>query len=121
MPGRVVGGDSHQFHHPLNFYATNSLKIQRSQFFKCLSLCIYLLLLLLFYFTILYWFCHTSTCIHHGCVRGPHPEPPSHLPPNSIPLGHPSAPAPSFIYDFICTMGWVNLTLNNTFYANKLC
>ena len=34
-----------------------------------------------FYFTILYWFCHTSTCIHHGCTRVPHPEPP--LPPPS--------------------------------------
>ena len=57
-----------------------------------------LLLLLLFYFTILYWFCHTSTCIHHGCTRVPYPEPPSHLPPHTIPLGHPSAPAPSFLY-----------------------
>ena len=34
-----------------------------------------------FYFTILYWFCHTSTCIHHGCTRAPHPENP--LPPPS--------------------------------------
>ena len=51
-----------------------------------------------FYFTILYWFCHTSTCICHGCTRVPHPEPPSHLPPHTIPLGHPSAPAPSFLY-----------------------
>jgi len=33
------------------------------------------LLLLFFYFTILYWFCHTSTCICHGCTRVPHPEP----------------------------------------------
>ena len=57
-----------------------------------------LLLLLFFYFTILYWFCHTSTCIHHGCTRVPHPEIPSHLPPHTIPLGHPSAPAPSFLY-----------------------
>ena len=30
-------------------------------------------------FTILYWFCHTSTCICHGCTCVPHPEPPSHL------------------------------------------
>ena len=45
-----------------------------------------------FYFTILYWFYHTSTCIHHGCPRVPLPEPPSHLPPHIIPLGHPSAP-----------------------------
>ena len=57
-----------------------------------------ILLLLLFYFTILYWFCHTSTCIPHGCTSVPHPEPPFHLPPHTIPLGHPSAPAPSFLY-----------------------
>ena len=50
-----------------------------------------------FYFTILYWFCHTSTCIHHRCTRVSHPETPSHLPPHTIPLGHPSAPAPSFL------------------------
>ena len=49
-----------------------------------------------FYFTILYyWFCHTSTFICHVCTCVPHPEPPSHLPPHTIPLGHPSAPAPS--------------------------
>jgi len=51
-----------------------------------------------FYFTILYWFCPTSTCICHGSTRVPHTEPPSHLPPHTIPLGHPSAPAPSFLY-----------------------
>ena len=46
-----------------------------------------------FYFTILYWFCHTSTCIHHGCTRVPHPEPP----PTSLPI--PSlAPAPSILH-----------------------
>ena len=50
------------------------------------------------YFTLLYWFCHTSTWIHHGCTRVPHPEPPSHLSPHTIPLGHPSAPAPSILY-----------------------
>ena len=27
--------------------------------------------LTLFYFTILYWFCHTSTWIRHGCTRVP--------------------------------------------------
>ena len=26
------------------------------------------------YFTILYWFCHTSTWIRHGCTRVPHPD-----------------------------------------------
>ena len=51
---------------------------------------------ILFYFTVLYWFCHTSTWIHQGCTRVPHPEPPSHLPPHPIPLGHPSAPVPEY-------------------------
>ena len=51
--------------------------------------------ILFFYFTILYWFCHTLAWILHECTCVPHPEPPSHLPPHPIPLGHPSAPAPS--------------------------
>ena len=38
-------------------------------------------------------FCHTLTWISHGCACVPHPEPPAHLPPHSIPQGHPSAPA----------------------------
>ena len=50
------------------------------------------------YFTTLYWFCHTSTWIRHGCTCVPKPEPPSHLRPHTIPLGHPSAPAPSILY-----------------------
>ena len=51
-----------------------------------------------FYFTILYWFCHTSTWICHGSTRVPHPEAPSHLPPHTIPVGHPSAWAPGILY-----------------------
>ena len=39
-----------------------------------------------------------STWICHGCTCVPHPEPPFHLPPHTIPLGHPSAPAPSILY-----------------------
>ena len=54
--------------------------------------------LLFFNFTILYWFCHTLTWILHGCTCVPHPEPPSHLPPCTIPLGHSIAPAPSILY-----------------------
>ena len=56
------------------------------------------IIIIIIYFTILYWFCHTSTCICHGCTRVPNPESPFHLPPHIIPLGHPSAPAPSFLY-----------------------
>ena len=58
----------------------------------------FLFIYYLFYFTILYWFCHTLTCIHHECTCVPHPKPPSHLPPHSILLGHPSAPALSTLY-----------------------
>ena len=46
----------------------------------------------------MYWFCHTSTWIRHRCTCVPHPEAPSHLHPLTIPLGHPSAPAPSILY-----------------------
>ena len=69
---------------------------------------------LIFYSTILYWFCHTSTCICHGCTHVPNPESPSHLPPYIIALDHPRAPAPKhpvscieprlaihFLYDII--------------------
>ena len=64
---------------------------QTNRLFFCLFVC-------LFYFTILYWLCHTLTWICHGCTCVPHPEPHSHLPTHPIPLGHPSAPAPSILY-----------------------
>ena len=51
-----------------------------------------------YYFTILYWFCHTLTWIHHRCTWVPNPEWPSHHRPHIISLGHPSAPAPSILY-----------------------
>ena len=54
--------------------------------------------LFFFNFTILYWFCHISIWICHRYTRVPHPEPSSLLPPHTIPLGHPSAPAPSIQY-----------------------
>ena len=51
-----------------------------------------------FNFTILYWFCHISTWIRHRYTCVPHPEPSSLLPPCTIPLGRPSAPAPRIQY-----------------------
>ena len=53
---------------------------------------------LFFNFTILYWFCYISTWIHHRYTRVSHPEPSSLLPPHTIPLGRPSAPAPGIQY-----------------------
>ena len=62
-------------------------------------LCIYFLNFILFFnFTILYWFCHISRSICHRYTCVPHPEPSSLLSPYTIPLGHPSAPAPSIQY-----------------------
>ena len=51
-----------------------------------------------FNYTILYWFCHTSKWIRHRYTCVPHPEPSSLRPPHTIPLGRPSALAPSIQY-----------------------
>jgi len=53
---------------------------------------------ILFNFTILCWFCHISKWICHRYTCVPHPEPSSLLPPYTISLGRPSAPAPSIQY-----------------------
>ena len=58
------------------------------------------------YFTILYWFCHTSTCICHRYTHVPHPEPPAHFPPCTTPLSHLSAPAPSILYHALNLDWW---------------
>ena len=67
-------------------------------FCVCVCFYIFLFIYLFFNFTILYWFCHISTWIHHKYTCVPHPEPSSLLPPHTIPLGRPSAPAPSIQY-----------------------
>ena len=58
----------------------------------------YVFMFLFFNFTILYWFCHISTKIRLRYTHVPHPEPSFLLPPHTIPLGRPSAPAPSIQY-----------------------
>ena len=60
----------------------------------------------LFYFKILYRFCHKLTWIHHGCTWVPNPEPPSHLPPHIISLDHPHAPAPSILHSQASNIDW---------------
>ena len=59
---------------------------------------LFIIIIIFFYFTILYWFCHISKWICHRYTHVPHPEPSSLLPSHTIPLGHPSAPAPSIQY-----------------------
>ena len=58
----------------------------------------YFFLILFLNFTILYWFCHISKWIRHRHTCVPHPEPSALLPPHTIPLGRPSALAPSIQY-----------------------
>ena len=69
------------------FFLINLIKVDKTFFL--------IFIFTLFYFTVLYWFCQTLTWIHHGCTCVPKHEPPSHLSPHNIPLGHPSVPAPS--------------------------
>jgi len=66
--------------------------------FYFIFLFIFLNFILFLNFTILYWFCHISKWIYHRHTRVPHPEPSSLLPLHTIPLGRPSAPAPSIQY-----------------------
>ena len=54
--------------------------------------------ILFFNFTILYWFCCISKWIRHRYTCVHHPEPSSLLLLHTIPLGCPSAPAPSIQY-----------------------
>ena len=104
------------------FFKTQRFNFYKFQFtfffltvYASLNLCFYFFFnFILFNFTILYWFCHISKWICHRYTCVPHPVPSSLLPPHTIPLGHPSAPAPKhpvsciepglatcFIYDII--------------------
>ena len=62
----------------------------------------------------MYWFCHTSACIHHGCTRVPNPEPPLLPPSQYLPSGSSQCSSPKlpvscikpglaihFLYDII--------------------
>jgi len=80
---------------PVVMYGCESWTVKKAESQKSDA---FIIIIITFYFTILYWFCHTSACNCHGCTHVPHPEPPSRLPPHTIPLGHPRAPTPSFLY-----------------------
>ena len=87
----------------IKIYIHNYIHIDKNLYLYYRILCQYLLTSFNFLFiswrliTLQYCsgFCHTLTLISHGFTCIPHPDPPSHLPPHPIPLGLPSAPAPS--------------------------
>ena len=100
MEGKAKGQDSEFFKvSKLLKHITRGLKTRLLSpsfvFYLSLFFFFFSFIYLFIYFTVLYWFYHTLTWIRHGCTCVPHPDPPSHLPPHPIPLGHPSAPAPS--------------------------
>ena len=64
-----------------NYQLRKREKRRQSFIFSPYGLLYLFIIIIFFYFIILYWFCHTLTCICHGCTRVPHPETPSHLPP----------------------------------------
>ena len=77
---------------------TFHLKIYTPSLRKYFFFNLFLIFILFLNFTILYWFCQILKWICHRYTCVPHPEPSSLLPPHTIPLGHPSAPAPSIQY-----------------------
>ena len=84
-------------------------------FFSFLILNFFFNFILFLNFTILYWFCQTSKWIRHRYTRVPHPEPPSLLPPHTIPLGRPSAPAPSIQHRAL-NLDWRLVSTFNVFF-----
>ena len=86
----------------------SDLAAAAAAFNRCPNFCHIFLFLnfILFNFTILYWFCHISKWICHRYTCVPHPEPSSLLPAyHTIPLGRPSAPAPS-IQHCVSNLDW---------------
>ena len=68
----------------LNNGATTKLfSLPKSSIFALLEKHIYFVYLF-FYFTILYWFCHTSTWIHHRCTHVPKKKKNGMTPPQKI-------------------------------------
>ena len=87
--------------HSYVFTDNQILKFKVSQFLKKLlqtAFFFFFNFILFLNFTILYWFCQISKWIRHRYTYVPHPEPSSLFPPHTIPLGRPSAPAPSIQY-----------------------
>ena len=79
----------------------------------------FLIFFLFFNFAVLYWFCHVSTWIRHRYALDPHPEPSSNLPPCTIPLGRPSAPAPSIQYRCASNLDWLRGVLYQFFLLSR--
>ena len=86
----------------------SALRVKKKQS-KEMSWIVYQSFFFFFSFTILYWFCHTSTWIHHRRTRVPHPEP--CLPPSSPygPSGSSQCTSPRhrFLTQDISSLQWI--------------
>ena len=114
-PGGLPSMGSHRVGHDRSDLAQHSIYIYMLQVIQILKyvnlpirmfvilelslgILFFFFLILFLNFTVLYLFCQISKWIRHRYTCVPHPEPSSLLPPHTIPLGHPSAPAPSIQY-----------------------
>ena len=93
LVGYYIDEENNSWHHSYDWLSLTSLD---------------LLFFLFIYFTLQYCI---GFAIHWlestmGCTCIPHAEPCSHLPPHTIPLGHPSAPAPSILYHALNLDWW---------------
>ena len=59
--------------------------------------------------------------VHHRYTCAPHPEPSSLLPPHTIPLGRPSALAPSIQYRLPYTASLISLTFSLPGWLSVTC
>ena len=67
-----------RWYHPTISSSVVPFSSRRLQSFPASRSFLFLTLIFtLFYFTVLYWFCHTLTWIRHRCTWVPNPEPPS--------------------------------------------
>ena len=92
---------------PVVMYGCESWTVKKAELWRMDAFFLFSDFLLFLNFTILYWFCHISKWIRHRHTRVPHPEPSSLLPPHTLPLGRPSAPAPSIHYRALNLDWWL--------------
>ena len=109
----IITRQKNKFHSNFDIYSLCKFKLTRKEVLKLfITKCQVLIKsfgYLFFKFKFIYFnwrlitlqYCIGFAIHQHEFTKGvhvPHPEPPTHFPPHTIPLGHPSAPALRFLY-----------------------